>query len=147
MYIYFDDILIGGSDLEECRANLYCVLDRLKEYNVRINKDKCIFFANELHYLGYHISKDGTRPSKEKIEAILDAPEPQNRAQLASYLGMINFYHKFIPNFSGELACLYKLNSNNCKWQWSKEHKIGFEKSKRLLANIETLTHYDPTNP
>ena len=58
---------------------------------------------------------------------------------------MINFYHKFIPKFSGELSLLFKLNGKNSKGHWTNDHAACFKKAKNLLANIETLTHYDPT--
>lgn len=87
VHIYFDDILVGGANIEECERNLRNVFDRLKEFNV--NEEKCIFFTEELGYLGFNINSEGVTPSKESIQAVLNAPEPKNMTELASYLGII----------------------------------------------------------
>lgn len=147
VHIYFDDILVGGANIEECERNLRNVFDRLKEFNVRVNEEKCIFFTEELGYLGFNINSEGVTPSKESIQAVLNAPEPKNKTELSSYLGMLNFYHKHIPNLSGELTCLYNLIRKNENWEWKQEHKEVFEKSKKLLVDINTLVHYDPRKP
>lgn len=75
---------------------------------------------------------------------MLDASEPRDKSQLASYLGMINFYHRCIPNLSTELACLFKLNGKNEPWIWNEVHKNTFHRSKKLILNINSLVHYDP---
>lgn len=97
---YFDDVCIGGRDIEECRMNLEKVLARFEEYNVRVNLAKCKFFETQVEYLG-HVIKDGMiMPNEKKVEAVLKAQAPRDVAQLQSFLGMINFYSKFIPNLA-----------------------------------------------
>lgn len=145
--VYFDDILIGGRDLSECKINLTKVLDKLLAYNVKINFNKCKFFETEINYLGYTINKNGISPSKLKIKAVMEAPAPTNKTQLRSYLGMINYYNHCVPNLSSELHLLYDLTKSNTKWIWTKQHHDSFTKSKELITKIGILTHYDHTKP
>lgn len=141
---FIDDLLIGGETLAECYENLLKVLDRLSEYNVKIKFEKCKFFQTSVKYLGHEISEEGVRPNAEKVKAIVDAPPPTNLTQVKSYLGLINYYGRFIPNLSSELLELYKLTKKGVPFQWSKECQIAFERSKKLLMTNNLLVHYDP---
>lgn len=145
--VYFDDILVGGSDVRECEVNLKNVLDRLLQFNVKVNFEKCKFFEEEIDYLGYTINSKGISPSKSKIQAVINAPTPTNKSQLKSYLGMINYYNHCIPNLSSELRLLHDLTKNDIKWKWLDKHQTIFEKSKHFLTDINVLTHYDPNKP
>lgn len=97
---YFDDVCIGGEDLEECRKNSEAVLERFEENNIRVNLNKCKFFETKIEYLGHIVSEGSVRPNERKLEAVLNAATPRNFAQLQSFLGMINYYAKFIPNLA-----------------------------------------------
>lgn len=145
--VYFDDILIGGCNMNDCRKNLTAVLDKLLEFNVKINFDKCRFFETEINYLGYTINSNGITPSKSKIQALVEAPAPKDKSQLRSFLGMINYYNHCIPNLSAELHILHDLTKNNVKWVWTENHQSVFERSKELISKIGLLTHYDSTKP
>lgn len=141
---FIDDLLIGGNSLEECYANLIAVLDRLVEYNVKIKWEKCKFFQTSVTYLGHEISEEGIRPNKEKIKAVVNAPAPQNLTQVKSYLGLINYYGRFIPNLSSELIELYKLTKKGVNFVWTDACQTAFERSKQLLLDNDLLAHYDP---
>ena len=93
-----DDILVSGSNDEEHLANLE-VLKRLSEHGLRL-KQKCAFMVNEVVYLGQKINSQGIQPIQEKVRAIADAPSPKNVSEVRSYLGMINYYQKYLPNLS-----------------------------------------------
>ena len=73
---------------------------------------------NSVNYLGYICDKDGVRPNTEKICAIIDAPTPVNVEQVQSFLGLCNYYHRFIHNFSTVFAPLYKLLKKNILFMW-----------------------------
>lgn len=85
--------------------------------------------------------------SLEKVEAILQAPRPENVSQLRSYLGLVNYYHKFLPNLAMTLHPLNVLLQTGTKWKWSKECDRAFQETKRLITSDKLLTHYDPTQP
>lgn len=144
---FIDDLLIGGETLEKCIENVRKCLERLQEYNVKIKWEKCKFFRKSVTYLGHVISGEGIQPNPEKVRAISDAPKPENLTQLKSFLGLINYYGRFIPNLSQELIELYRLTKKGAPFVWSEECNQAFEKCKRLLVTNDLLIHYDPKKP
>lgn len=142
---YFDDVCIGGKDFNECKKNLDAVLDRFENSNIRVNLDKCKFFKCTIEYLGHVISDGSLRPNDKKVEAVLSAAAPKNVSQLQSFIGMINYYAKFIHNLSSILYPLYGLLKKGVHFEWNETHNDAFEKCKRLLASSNVLALYDPT--
>ncbi|CAI6366913.1 unnamed protein product [Macrosiphum euphorbiae] len=147
VFCYLDDILIGEKTVEKCRQKLDLVLDRLNNLNVSINVDKCKFFEKEVDYLGHTLSDKGIRPQIKKLEAIREARAPNNVTELQAYLGLLNYYGKFIPNISSELHDLYKLLRKDVKFVWSDKCQEVFEKSKTLLLQNQVLEIYDQKKP
>ncbi|CAK1599624.1 unnamed protein product [Parnassius mnemosyne] len=97
-YCYLDDFLIFSRSESEYEEHLRQIFNRLKEYGMLINTSKCVFGASEVTFLGYKISANGIKPLQEKVQAIKDFPSPKNVRQLRRFLGMINFYRRFLPN-------------------------------------------------
>ncbi|XP_055915366.1 uncharacterized protein K02A2.6-like [Eupeodes corollae] len=147
VFCFIDDILVGGVDQEDCHANLLRVLNKLSEHNVQINPKKCKFFVETVDYLGHSLSNGSISPNNEKIKAVVDAPAPKNVQQLQSYLGMLNYYSKFIPNLSSQLKELYGLLKKGSEFIWSPECQNAFQKSKYLLSSNKNLELYDPKKP
>ncbi|VDI36591.1 Hypothetical predicted protein [Mytilus galloprovincialis] len=87
-----DDILITGKTREEHLNTLSEVLSRFKRIGIRLKKQKCVFMAEEVVYLGFKINKHGIYPVESKVEAIDKAPSPTNVTELKAYLGMLNYY-------------------------------------------------------
>jgi len=123
------------------------VFEKLTEIGLSVNIPKCKFFVPELKYLGYRLSKDGLSATSEKVEAIKGAPAPQNVQQLRSYLGLLNFYHRFLPNLSTLLEPLHRLLDQKRKWEWGQAQADAFRKSKELLVSAPILEHFDPCLP
>ncbi len=96
---YIDNLLTGQTEQEHLSI-LKKVLQRLKEHGIRVNRAKCKFQAKFVEYLGYRIDKQGLYPTNEKLQAITQAPSPKNVRELKSFLGLINYYARFIPNAS-----------------------------------------------
>ena len=143
--VYLDNILITGKDDEEHLKSLEEVLSRLKKSGLRLKRDKCFFFQKEVEYLGYKIDANGLHPTEKMLQAIKDAPAPRNTAELKSYLGLLSYYGKFLPNLSQELAPLYMLLKNSTCWLWTQCEQSAFEKSKALLSSKSVLVHFDPS--
>ena len=118
---FIDDILITGVTKVEHDNNLKEVLGRLQEHGVQLKKEKCSFYQESVQYLGHHISAEGVHTTKDKTRAILDAPEPKNIQELKSFLGLLNYYAKFIPNLALLLHPLNKLLKKDQKWQWTNQ--------------------------
>ena len=145
--IYLDDILITGATEAEHLHNLQEVLNRLEQAGMCLKKDKCALLLPQVEYLGHQISQKGLHPTKEKVRAIVKAPAPQNITQLKFFLGMLNYYSKFLPNLSTLLAPLYKLLHKKTSWQWDEAQQEAFCKAKELLVSSPVLVHFDPAKP
>ena len=96
-------------------------------------------------YLGHQIDEDGLHPLKDRVMAIREAPTPTSVSTLKSYLGMLSYYSKFLPNISGHLQPLYKLLRKDIRWHWGPEQRKIFRKSKELLTSSDFLVHFDST--
>ena len=142
-----DDMIITGKTDEEHLKNLQSVLQRLHDYNLRVNKEKCSFFQNEITYCGHKIDSNGLHKMQAKIEAITCAPKPENLTQLRAFLGLVNYYSKFMPNLASVLHPLYQLLQKDVKFKWTAETQKAFEKVKTLITAETVLTHYDPDLP
>ena len=129
---------------EEHIKNLDEVLSRLDGVGARLRKEKFKFFLPQVEYLGHLIDEKGLHPTQSKIKAIIDAPAPSTVTKLKSFLGLLNYYCKFLPNLSSTLHPLYSLLQKSNKWTWGSEEKETFEIAKALLSSPRFLVHFDP---
>lgn len=123
------------------------VFQRLLDSGLRLKKSKCVFLVQEVSYLGYIISKDGVKADPAKIEAIKNIPRPQNVTELRSFLGLVNFFAKFVNKFSQRLVPLYNLLRKGVEWSWSDKCEDAYTNIKETLTGAEVLAHYDPEQP
>ncbi|KAJ8027406.1 hypothetical protein HOLleu_32542 [Holothuria leucospilota] len=144
---YLDDILVTGASEKEHAENLETLLTRLTEAGISLRKDKCVFSVSEVIYLGYRIDSEGLHPIDDKAEAILKARQPTNVTELRSYLGLLNYYGRFLPSLSQVLAPLHQLLKKSVQWNWSANEQRAFQQSKQMLLSSNVLVHYDPTKP
>ena len=140
--VYLDDILITGKSASEHLENLETVLNRLQSSGMRLKKEKCQFMLQEVDYLGHKLSREGLKPSSEKIKALKEAPTPKDVTQLKSFLGLVNYYSRFLPNLSTILAPLYALLHKVTAWHWGPEQQKAFEFVKNALTSDSVLSHY-----
>ena len=144
---YIDDIIVTGKTLDEHMEHLEEVFKRLLRHGVRVNRTKCRFLKSSVNFLGHRIDAEGIHPLQEKLSAILQAPAPKSVQELRSFLGLINYYGKFIPNAASILAPLNKLLCKDAEWKWSAQCQQSFEQAKKTLASTDVLTHYNPSLP
>lgn len=146
-YAYLDDFLIYSRDEDSHKEHLHQLFTRLKEYGMVINTSKCVFGASEVTFLGYRISDKGTKPLPAKVDAIKDFPAPKNVRELRRFLGMINFYRRFIPRAAQTQAPLNALLTGSVKGSHpvnfsTKEHD-AFSQCKESLCQAALLAHPD----
>ena len=141
---YIDDIIITGKTPEEHLERLEEVLQRLLRHGIHVKKSKCRFLQPSVIFLGYRIDAEGIHPTQEKLKAIVEAPAPKNVQELRSFLGLINYYGKFIPNAATILAPLNDLLRKDAKWNWAEECQKSFELAKQTLVSSDVLMHYNP---
>ena len=146
--VYLDDVLVTGRTPEEHHSHLKQVLERLQKAGLRLKREKCSFGRPSCTYLGHRIDDgEGIHPTEEKVSAIINAPAPRNVAELRSFLGLVNYYHRFIQNLSTVLAPLYELLQKGNRWVWGRRQEMAFEESKQLLGSTQVLVHYDSRLP
>ena len=98
--VYLDDILVTGATETEHLQSLEEVLKRLERSGLRAKKSKYLFMASSASYLGHKIDAEGLHPLPDKLQAVKAAPTPRNVSELKSYLGLLTYYGKFLPNLS-----------------------------------------------
>jgi len=98
VFVYLDDILVASPSSQQHLDDLRAVFARLKQHGLVINPAKCQFGVAEIDFLGHRMNSAGIAPLLNKIEAITSFPRPQTQKQLQRFTGMINFYHRFLPN-------------------------------------------------
>lgn len=146
-YAYIDDILIASSSPEEHAKHLRTLFERLEKYGVVVNPAKCTFGVSKIEFLGYQVSKDGTQPLPQKVEIIREFPQPTTGKQLRQFLGMINFYRRFIPRAAVIKAPLNELLKGDVRGRapvkWTTEANVAFEACKESLAQAALLVHLE----
>ena len=115
-------------------AALRQVLQRLQEAGFRVNKAKCSFSVSEITYLGFKISSRGVETTTEKLDAILKVSDPRNVKELRMWLGLINYYGRFLQNLATYLSPLYRLLRADQPWRWTEVESLAFRKAKELLV-------------
>ncbi|GBG88252.1 hypothetical protein CBR_g46818 [Chara braunii] len=148
--LQFPDVY-GGKKEEnfdnlEASVNSY-VLEKLREANFKINAKKCEWAKTQVLYLGHVLDGDGIKPEDNKIAAIRDWPTPRTLTELRSFLGLANYYRKFVRNFSTIAAPLRRFLKKEAIWQWDKDCTSALKKLKRALIEYPVLKVADPSLP
>ena len=147
-YAYIDDLLIASNSPEEHKEHLRQVLDRLSEHGIIINHSKCKFGVKELNFLGHRVNSQGIQPLPDRVKAVADFPTPTSLRKLREFLGLVNFYHRFIPNCASILGPLNSLlAAKDHRLTWSEEATASFNSIKESLTMATLLTHPKPFAP
>lgn len=110
------------------------VLKRLTDYYLRANQGKCTFFQEGIVYCGHKIDAKGLHKTQEKIESVINAPKPENMAQLRAFLGLVNDYSHFLPNMVSVLHPLYQVLKSNVKFTWTSVAQNAFNTAKQMIT-------------
>lgn len=145
--VYVDDILIFSNSFEQHLKHLEQVFKRLKEANLKLQPTKCHFAVKKLKFLGHIISKNGIEVDPEKTKAMSEFPTPKTQKQVRSFLGMANYYRRFISNFAKIVTPLNALLSKEKKWEWTESSQNAFEILKDKLITAPVLSYPDPNRP
>ncbi|CAH8530229.1 unnamed protein product [Schistosoma curassoni] len=155
VFAYIDDVLIASSSLEEHIQHVQTLFERFKKHGVVINPSKCIFAVSALEFLGHYIDSQGIKPLPMKVEAITNYPEPTSVKSLRRFLGMCNFYRRFLPHCAEvlqPLTDLLKTDKKSTKKEKTQtfnlppDAKTAFEKAKLMISNATMLQHLN-TDP
>lgn len=147
-FAYLDDLLVASANAQEHKDHLLQLFARLREYGLVINSVKCEFGVAELDFLGHHLTSKGIQPLPTKVQAISDFPSPTSKRALRRFLGLINFYRRFIPNCAALLQPLEELlrdpKSPTAPLVWSEDAQRAFKETKAALASATFLLHPIP---
>ena len=139
-----DDLIVTGEDDAQHVSNLRKTLEKLERCGVKLKKSKCAIMQPKIEYFAFIVDRHGIHPSQAKVKAIMEVQEPQNKTELQSFLGLVNYYRKFIPNMSTLASPLNKLLAKDTPWCWSQECAKSFQDLKETLASSRVLAHYNP---
>ena len=156
VFVCLDDLLVTSPDHKK---HLEIVFKRLTEYRIIIGPDKCQFRTTELGFLGHYVSPEGISPLLTAVDAIVNFVEPEKQRALRRYLGMVNYYHRFISHSAEKLTPLNSLLTeanegqnrlspkSNFELHWTENANAAFTESKQILANATLLVHPQPSAP
>lgn len=141
--VYIDDLIIFSRTFEEHLLHLEQVFSRLREANVRLKPSKCHFVQPQVEYLGHNFSAEGLRPNPSKVRAIKEFPVPTNTTGLKAFLGICNYYRRFIKGFAKIASPLNLLTSKNVKFSWTPACQESFDMLKQALVSAPILAYPD----
>ena len=142
-----DDILIGGRNMDEHNKTLEAVFQKAKDFGITFNLEKCQFGVEELEFYGYRFTKEGLKPTLDKVKAVKDSRCPETKEAVRSFLGMTGYLSKFIPRYTSLTAPLRKLTQKAVRFHWGIEEQTAFEKLKDSMSNDNTMIYFNPTKP
>lgn len=147
---FIDDIVVFGRDDKEHDTRLQKVLTVLKNNNVLLNNNKCVFKTKSINFLGHELSSLGIKPLEKYLKVIETFRAPETIEEIQSFLGLVNFVGKWIPNLSTLTEPMRKLlrqkihKNANITALWQKEQAVALNELKSCLSKIPTLGYYDP---
>ncbi|GFV17762.1 retrovirus-related Pol polyprotein from transposon 17.6 [Trichonephila clavipes] len=128
-FVYLDDSLCYSENAEEHRSHLRTIFQRLSSYGLKLNISKCVFGVTEFILLGHLITPDGIKPLPDKVQAVLDYKQPESVGSLRKFLGLLNFYRRFLPKAAEQ------------------QYLLTFQRCKQALADAALLAHPSPFAP
>ncbi|GFU76391.1 hypothetical protein TNCV_2158981 [Trichonephila clavipes] len=152
VFPYLDDVLVASSTEEEHSEHLKMVFERFQQYGLQINVSKSVMGAAQVEYLGFLITAEGSRPLPEKVQAIFNYKLPETIHDLRTFLGMINFYRRYLKDAAKTQAPLHELlkgakKKDRRKVHWTDDTRRSFEKCKTDLAEAALLSFQDLDYP
>jgi len=145
--LYLDDILIYSKDLKEHHKQVREVLQALINNNLYAKLEKCEFDKEKVEFLGYVLSGQGVTTDPKKIESIKDWPQPNNLKDVQRFLGLCNYYRRFVKDFAKIAKPLHNLTRKNIKFNWNNKCEESFSELKKRLTSSPVLFHPDNNKP
>lgn len=144
-FVYLDDLIIFSKTIEEHADRLNTVIKRLREANLKIQQEKCVFVA-QVEYLGHVFTNEGIRPDPKKIEAIKAFPVPKTVRDIRSFIGLSSYYRRFIKSYAQIATPLNELTRKVVPFVWTEKHQNSFDTLRQALCMEPVLIYPDFLN-
>ena len=150
-HVIADDVLIVRDSSKAGTGNhdhwLIQVLNKCREIGLRLSADKCTFKSTQVLFFGHLVTSKGLKPDPKKIDAIVQMPVPQNKAQLQSFIGLCKYLTCYVPHLTDILLPLRTITAKASEFQWEKLHSDAFARAKQVLANSCVLQYFNSEDP
>lgn len=143
--VYLDDILIFSETPKNHEAHLRNVLSILHANKLVVSAKKCEFFATKLDFLGHTIDANGLHPNDVKVQTVLNWPTPTDQKQAMQFMGLCNYYRKFVPQFSKIAAPINSYMSGNSSWSTQHDDAFATLKAKLLSPPVLIIPDFSKT--
>ena len=147
MLVYLDDVMVYSKNPEDHVKHLREVLEVLRQQRLYCRLHKCHFNQSEISYLGHLVSQEGIKPDPAGIEKVRDWPQPKNVKHIQQFLGLANYFRKFIQGYSHMATPLTNLTKKSAAWVWTPKCQQAYEKIKESLTTAPLLKMPDPSQP
>jgi len=144
---YIDDLLIFSDNMEDHLVHLRRVFERMAAEKLYPKLSKCKFGLHEVEFLGHVVGREGIKPDPHKVNAVLNAPVPSNLTELRGFLGILNYFQRFIEKFAHRAAILSDLTKKDVPWTWSDDHAKAFQELKATLVSAPVLRVFNRNLP
>ena len=142
IFVYIDDILVASTSAEEHHHRLRQLFERLTAHGLVVNVNKCTFGVDAIEFLGHHVTAHDIGPLADRVDSIVCLPNPADKKGLQECLGIINFYHRFVPYAANMLRPLHSaLKGDRKSLDWTDEMDDAFTAAKNALASTTLLVH------
>ena len=143
---YVDDCIVYSDDMQSHITDLRKVLGQLMEAGFTLRGSKCSFGMSTVSHLGFQYSSTGVTPSPERTQAVANWPPPKSTKELRSFLGLANFYRRFVNKFADIAAPLTHLTSNKVPFSWTSKHQQAFDTLCNALVSPPILDYPTTTD-
>ena len=134
-----DNLIIHGKGIEEHDRCLFAVSDRLSEVGVTVNGEKCKFRLSKLTFFGHELTSDGVNPSEEKVASIRDARPPKNASEVQSFMGLVKYSAKFMPDVASVAKPIQELTRKGVTFKWGEEQQTAFPEPRHWVTSGLTV--------
>lgn len=137
--VYLDDIVVYSPTLADHVEHLKLVFSALRRNSLYVRKEKCEFCQQEIMFLGHKVSKGQIRMDERKVQAILEWAAPTKVSELRSFLGLANYYRRFIEGYSKKASPLSDLLKKDKQWEWTQDCQDAFDGIKCAVTSEPVL--------
>ena len=136
---YLDDVIVLGNSFDNHLTNLKAVLSRFRKHNLKLKPKKCCMFRKEIQFLGRVVSEKGVSLTPESMKSVAEWPIPNNRKEVETFLGYMNYHREHLKDFAVLAAPLYDLTKSKSTFLWGEAQNNSFHFSiskARLFIHI-----------